>query len=39
MTFVLIATLITVAPGTAGLLLVAVAGLAYKIGRDVGRRG
>lgn len=34
MTVAVLAMVITLAPGTAGLLLVAVFGLAYRIGRD-----
>lgn len=30
--------LITLAPGTAGLLVVAIVGFAYRLGKDVGRR-
>jgi hypothetical protein len=34
MTIAVFATVITLAPGTAGLLVVALFGLAYRIGRD-----
>ncbi len=38
MTIAVIAAAITLAPGTAGLLAVGIAGFAYQLGRDVGRR-
>lgn len=38
MTIAVIATVIALAPGTAGLLVIGIAGFAYRLGRDVGRR-
>lgn len=39
MALALLATAITLAPGTAVILLVAIIGTAYTLGKDVGRWG
>jgi hypothetical protein len=38
MTIAVIAAVIALAPGTAGLLVIGSAGFAYRLDRDVGRR-
>lgn len=37
MTIAVVATVIALAPGTAGLLAIGIAGFAYTLGKDVGR--